>query len=500
MDFLAGIDNVSNFIWGGEWNGERILPLAPLAVILLGTGAWFMVATGFRPITRFVPALREIWAGRKAQGEGGAITPWQALSTALSGQVGTGNLAGVATAVSLGGPGAIFWMWVTALLGMACAFAESSLAVRYRETHEGTLRGGPMYYIKNGLNGGRAGIGGPFGWLALFFCLGTLMSAFITGGMIQSNSVAQAVEVASGGAVPEWLTGGLVALLVFVVIIGGIKSIGRVAGAVVPFMAGLYVLVALVVVLINIQHVPAAFALIFSYAFGDAGPIAGGAAGYAVASAVRYGIARGLFSNEAGQGSAPIAHSTAQTGGPVMQGEIAMIGVFIDTVVICTMTALVLLTVDGQFESGAGVVEYVWQSTTLDTAGRTAAAYGAAIPFGETFIAVSLFLFAFTTMLGWSYYAETAITYILGEGAAIFVKVAWVVVIFLGATWSATETLWRFGDIANASMALPNLIAILLLSGTVIAMNKGRDNRSGVDMPNTAPNAPGAVPGAQPAE
>ena len=331
-----------------------------------------------------------------------------------------------------------------------------------------------MYYIKNGLNGGRAGIGGPFGWLALFFCLGTLMSAFITGGMIQSNSVAQAVEVASGGAVPEWLTGGLVALLVFVVIIGGIKSIGRVAGAVVPFMAGLYVLVALVVVLINIQHVPAAFALIFSYAFGDAGPIAGGAAGYAVASAVRYGIARGLFSNEAGQGSAPIAHSTAQTGGPVMQGEIAMIGVFIDTVIICTMTALVLLTVDGQFESGAGMVEYVWQSTTLDTAGRTAAAYGAAIPFGETFIAVSLFLFAFTTMLGWSYYAETSITYVFGERAAMPVKFVWVFLIFGGALITNTDSLWRLGDIANAAMAFPNLLAILLLSGTVLALHKGR--------------------------
>ncbi len=290
--------------------------------------------------------------------------------------------------------------------------------------------------------------------------------------MIQSNSVAQAVDVASGGRVPAWLTGALVAALVFVVIVGGIKSIGKVAGRVVPFMAGLYVLVAFVVVMMNIVHVPEAFSLIFRHAFGLEQAV-GGAAGYGMLNAVRYGIARGLFSNEAGQGSAPIAHATAQTGGPVMQGEIAMIGVFIDTVVICTMTALVLLTVDGQFESGTGVVEYVWQSTTLDTAGRTAAAYAEAIPFGDLFIAVALFLFAFTTMLGWSYYAETAVTYIAGERAAVPVKFVWVFLIFGGALITNTDSLWRLGDIANAAMAFPNLLAILLLSGTVLALHKG---------------------------
>ncbi|MBB4658160.1 alanine/glycine:cation symporter family protein [Parvularcula dongshanensis] len=473
MDFFGGVDLVSGFIWGGTWGDRQVLPLGLLAFVLLGTGIWFMFATGFRPIVRFVPALREVWNGRKAQGTGGAITPWQALSTALSGQVGTGNLAGVATAVSLGGPGAVFWMWVTALLGMACAFAESSLAVQYRETHEGTLRGGPMYYIKNGLNGGRGGFGGKYGWLAVFFCLGTLFSALATGGMIQSNSVAQAVGVASSGAIPTWVTGALVAALVFVVIIGGIKSIGSVAGKIVPFMAGAYCLVAFVVVLMNIQHVPAAFGEIFGSAFGFEQAV-GGAAGYGVLTAIRYGVARGLFSNEAGQGSAPIAHSTAQTGGPVMQGEIAMIGVFIDTIVICTMTALVLLTVDGAYPSGGGVVEYVWQSQDLDTSARTAAAYAQAIPFGDLFIAFALFLFAFTTMLGWSYYAETAATYIFGEKAALPLKFLWVVLIFVGALITNTDSLWRLGDIANASMAFPNLVAILLLSGVVVALHKGK--------------------------
>lgn len=474
--FFLGVDNVSNFIWGGTWNGERILPLAPLAVLLLGTGIWFMIATGFRPLRRFVPALGEAWAGRKAQGTEGSITPWQALSTALSGQVGTGNLAGVATAISLGGPGAIFWMWVTAILGMACAFAESSLAVKYRETHEGTLRGGPMYYIKNGLNGGRSGIGGPFGWLAILFCLGTLLSALITGGMIQSNSIMQTVTESgrqlSDTVIPPWLIGGILSALVFTVIIGGIKSIGAVAGKVVPLMAGLYVLFAFVVLVMHAHNIPAAFATIFAHAFGLESAV-GGAAGYGVMQAIRYGVARGLFSNEAGQGSAPIAHSTAQTGGAHVQGEIAMVGVFIDTVVICTMTALVLLCVNGAYPTEAGgVVEFVWQSDMLDASAKTNAAYSEAIPYGGLFITVALFLFAFTTMLGWSYYAETAVTYIFGEKAVMPLKIFWVFIIFAGATVSQTESLWRFGDIANASMAFPNLIAILCLSGSVIAIHK----------------------------
>jgi AGCS family alanine or glycine:cation symporter len=476
--FFALVDNISGFIWGGTWDGQQVfwfMPFGLLAVLLLGTGTFFMFRLGFRPITRFIPALGEVWAGRKAQGTEGAITPWQALSTALSGQVGTGNLAGVATAITLGGPGAIFWMWVTALLGMACALAESSLAVHYRETdHGGRLRGGPMYYIKHGLNKGKGGIGGPFGWLALLFCLGTAFSALATGGMIQSNSITQSVVVSASDAgfnIPTWLVGAVVAGLVFAVIIGGIKSIGKVAGTLVPFMAGLYVLLAFVVLMMNIENVPAAFSLIIKSAFGLE-QAAGGAAGYGVLQAIRYGVARGLFSNEAGQGSAPIAHSTAQTGSPRMQGEIAMIGVFIDTIVICTMTALVLLCVQGTFPNGAETVEYVWQSGDLEASAKTTAAYAAAIPGGNYFITFALFLFAFTTILGWSYYAETAMTYIFGEGAVMPIKLLWVVFIFFGAMIANVDGLWRLGDVANASMAFPNLIAILLLSGTVATITR----------------------------
>ncbi|MDG1827309.1 MAG: sodium:alanine symporter family protein [Henriciella sp.] len=538
------IETISGFIWGGTWGDTRLLPVGPLAIVLLGTGIYMMIRLGGRPLKRFLPALGEVWDGRKAQGDDGAITPWQALSTALSGQVGTGNLAGVATAITLGGPGAIFWMWVVALFGMALAFSESSLALKYREKDEyGRINGGPMYYIKNGL-------GKNWGWLAIIFCIGTLFSATATGSMIQANSITEAaLEVGSasfGISIPNWLVGGILAILVFAVIIGGIKSIGSVAGKVVPVMAALYVGLAFIILLMNFDKVPGAFMLIIGSAFGWEEAV-GGAAGYGVLSAVRAGIARGLFSNEAGQGSAPIAHAAAQTKNPVMQGEIAMIGVFIDTIIICTMTALVILTVQGDFKkseslmaanvcSAAGVqfvsptgteltmtdafpsayadgreaaiasngaaaaaylqecrlagvdvtesaiagatdatvlmdVKHAWE-TDANSAAITTRAYGAALPFGEWIVPIALFFFAFTTIIGWSYYGEQALTYLVGEWATHPFRFAWVLVVFAGAMVTNTDALWLLGDIANASMAFPNLIAICALSGVVIAMHK----------------------------
>ena len=535
------IENVSGFIWGGTWGDTVVVPgqIGPLAVILLGTGLYMMIRLGARPLRRFVPALAEVWQGRKAQGEDGAITPWQALSTALSGQVGTGNLAGVATAITFGGPGAIFWMWIVALFGMALAFSESSLAVKYRETDEyGRINGGPMYYIKNGLGKG-------WMWLAVIFCIGTLFSAMATGSMIQANSITQAaLETGASSfnlSIPNWAVGIVLSALVFAVIIGGIKSIGSFAGKVVPVMAALYVLAALIVLLINAPKVPGAFMQIIGSAFGWQ-EAAGGAAGYGVMQAVRYGIARGLFSNEAGQGSAPIAHAAARTKNPVMQGEIAMIGVFIDTIVICTMTALVILTVTGDFkkspalmaanacveagvtlpegqtleglfpsaytdgrdeiiasvgnsaqaylqscaESGVSVsdeaiagaadptvlidVDHAWE-TDANSAAITARAYGAAFPHGEWIVTIALFFFAFTTIIGWSYYGEQAVTFLIGEWATHPFRYAWVLVVFLG-TVAAADWLWLLGDIANASMAFPNLIAILALSGVVLHLHR----------------------------
>ena len=547
--FEKFIENLSGFIWGGSWGSTQILPVAPLAVFLLGAGLYFMIRLAGRPLKRFFPTLGEVWRSRKGDGDPNTITAWQALSTALSGQVGTGNLAGVATAITLGGPGASFWMWITAIFGMSLAFAESSLAIKFREKDSnGRINGGPMYYIKNGL-------GKNWMWLAALFCIGTLFSATATGGMVQANSIT-ATTVRSAGeigfALPTWIVGAVLAGLTFAVIIGGIRSIGSVAGKVVPFMALFYVLTAFVVLVLNAQHVPEAFSLIVRSAFGFE-PAVGGAAGYTVQAVMRAGIARGLFSNEAGQGSAPIAHAAAQTKNPVKQGEIAMIGVFIDTLVICTMTALVVLSVPGDYKanpavfasnvcSSAGLldlpegaeakayfpsayeanrdafivengnaaadaliacqasnlelpadkqistlilneeainaartgdvvtVDRAWK-TDLEGSGITNIAYSTALPGGGWIITICLALFAFTTIIGWSYYAEQALTFLVGEWATKPFRFVWVGVIFIGALLEV-RFVWLFGDLANASMAFPNLIAILALSGVVLAMHK----------------------------
>ncbi len=474
------IFTISDFLWGGEWNGTRIIPLSgPITYMLLGTGLYFMVRMGFRPLRRLFPAFGELWAGRKSSGEG-EITPWQALSTALSGQVGTGNLAGVATALTLGGPGAIFWMWVTAIFGMAAAYAESSLAVRFREKHpDGHYHGGPMYYIRNGL-------GKKWGWLAVLFCAGTVLSAIATGGMIQANSVTQSAVQAGasmGLDIPNWGVGIVLAALVFIVIIGGIKSIGSIAGKIIPFMALAYVACAVFVIVTHLDHIPGAFVTIFSHAFGFEQAV-GGAAGYGVLAAIRAGVARGLFSNEAGQGSAPIAHAAAQTRNPVKQGEIAMLGVFIDTMVICTMTALVILVVEGSFPSGDGAtVAYAWQSTSLEASAVTTAAYEEGMLGGAWVILAAQALFAFTTIIGWSYYAEQCITYLAGDWIAKPFRFAWVGVAFVGTLILNVEGLWRFGDIANSAMLIPNVISLILLSGVVIAMTK-RFDQTGELPPN----------------
>nr|WP_070960515.1 sodium:alanine symporter family protein [Hyphomonas sp. Mor2] len=539
---------ITDFVWGGTWGTDEagntitILPIGPVVAILLGSGLYFMIRLKFRPLRRFGSALGEVWAGRKGDGDANKITAWQALSTALSGQVGTGNLAGVATAITLGGPGAIFWMWITAIFGMALAFAESSLAIKFRETDEyGRVNGGPMYYIKNGL-------GKSWGWLAVLFCIGTVFSATATGGMVQANSITQSVQETSrsfglpcqisqpalsnvrmisegtveNGQIAEdslsrvsacdlkkadpanlvlvtgdvaddetlvavapveadspalqtgiagWIVGLILAALVFAVIIGGIKSIGNVAGKVVPIMALAYVSIALIVLIMNAPQVPQAFMAIIKGAFGWDQAV-GGFTGGVLAIAIRAGVDRGLFSNEAGQGSAPIAHAAAQTKNPVQQGEIAMIGVFIDTLVICTMTALVILSVQGDFVNAAGEpVKYAYQAAGLEATAITNAAYATAIPGGGWVVTIAIALFAFTTIIGWSYYAEQAITYLLGEWATHPIRFVWVGVIFVGAL-TQVGFVWMLGGLANATMAVPNLIAILALSGVVMAMHK----------------------------
>ncbi|MGB7372958.1 alanine/glycine:cation symporter family protein [Pontixanthobacter sp.] len=499
--FIDQVTNVSDFIWGGTWNGQVVSwlsiggqPIPPMTLILLGIGMWIMIGLKFYPIRKLGSAFAGLFKGRQSDGDG-EISPFAALSTALSGQVGTGNLAGVATAIALGGPGAIFWMWITALVGMALAFAEGSLAIRYREkTSDGVYRGGPMSYIMMGL-------GPKFTWLAILFCIGTLFSALVTGNSIQANAVADGLNELFG--IEEWLGGLIVAVLVFIVIIGGIKSIGGVAEKIIPFMAAAYIIMAFIALMLNLEDIPATFGLIFYGAFNPQAAT-GGFVGAAIMLAIRAGVARGLFSNEAGQGSTPIAHAVAQTNDPEQQGRMAMLGTFIDTIVICTMTALVILTVQGDFTGGGQAVPHAWNSDLEGfamTSGAFAAAFPltvASVPIGTLVASTALILFVFTTLLTWSYYGERAITFIYdripgstrgGEKVLHMIwRVLWCVVIYLGSTLDLT-LVWRMGDISNAAMALPNLLALALLSGVVFKLAQG-DRKAGRDFRADTPEEP----------
>ena len=462
---------VSNFLWASPNNIPGInIPgigdLPVLAVLLLGTGIYLTVALRFMPIFAIPKGFAMLWKGRKTDNDDGQITPFAALMTALSSTVGTGNLAGVATAITMGGPGAIFWMWMTALVGMATKYAESMLAVRYREVDEfGNYKGGPMYYIKNGL-------GPKWKWLAILFSFGAIASAVSAGNMVQANGIAEVANESFNA--PSIATGFVLAAMAFAVIVGGIKSIGNFASKLVPFMAFSYIAAAIIVLAMNAEGIPQAFSLIFDSAFNGHAAI-GGFSGTVIAQAIRFGIARGLFSNEAGQGSAPIAHAAAKTKDPVQQGTIAMLGTFIDTIVICTMTALVILTVKGNFVSEIdGVkhaVDYAWQ-TNFEGARITQAAFEAGIPGGKYIITFALMVFAFTTILGWSYYGERSVSFLFGEKAVFPFRVIWVLFTYTGAILTV-KSVWALGDVGNALMAAPNLIAVLLLSGVVISMTRG---------------------------
>jgi len=372
-------------------------------------------------------------------------------------------------------------MWVTALIGMSLAFAEGALAIRYREKGpDGHFRGGPMNYIRNGL-------GKKWGWLAGLFCIGLLFSSIATGNMIQANSFADSFSTLTG--VPEWVSGIIVAVAVFAVIIGGIKSIGAIAEKIVPFMAIAYVAMAIAALALNAGAIPGALATIFDSAF-NGHAAAGGFLGAGMILAVRAGVARGLFSNEAGQGSTPIAHAVAQTDDPAKQGRFAMMGTFIDTIIICTATGLVMLAVQGAFPhtvDGQTVMQSTVWTSDLRGFAMTEAAYAAAFPmqlFGNVTLgglvaSVALILFVFTTLITWGYYGERAATYLFGLKLAIPFRLFWVIMIFIG-SFQEIDFVWRLGDIANAAMALPNLIALALLSGVVFALAKG-DRTAGKD-------------------
>jgi AGCS family alanine or glycine:cation symporter len=421
----------------------------PMLVMILGTGLYLSVGLRAMPLRRLGYGFQMLWRGRREQGKGD-ITPFNALMTSLSATIGTGNIAGVGTAIAIGGPGALFWMWMTALVGMATKYAEAVLAVRYREVDDNNNHvGGPMYYIRNGL-------GQNWAWLATAFAIFGMLAGFGIGNAVQANSVADAME--SKFAVPFYVTGGVMMVLVGLVLIGGIRWIAQVAGKLVPLMAIAYLLAGLVVLAMNLGEIPGAFMTIVQDAFTPTAQV-GGFAGAGVMLAIQMGVARGIFSNEAGLGSAPIAHAAAETDSPVRQGTVAMLGTFIDTIIICTITGLVI------------VISGAWQSGETG-ASLSAMAFGEELPgAGAYVVTIGLALFAFTTILGWSVYGERCAEYLFGVGAIIPFRVLWVLMLPMGAL-SGLDLVWTIADTLNAMMALPNLIALLLLSPIVFRITR----------------------------
>jgi AGCS family alanine or glycine:cation symporter len=429
-----------------------------MLVLILGVGLFLSIGLKLMPIMKIGTGFRLLWGGRTASTDAekkGEIPPFQALMTAMSATVGTGNIAGVATAIFLGGPGALFWMWITALIGMATKYSEAVLAVKFRETDEkGEHVGGPMYYIKNGL-------GKKWAWMGVAFAIFGAVAGFGIGNTVQSNSVADVLH--ANFNIPTWISGLVMMTLVGAVILGGIKRIGHVAGALVPFMAISYLIAGLVVLAINAHLLPQALNLIFVHAFS---PVAaqGGFAGAAVWAAIRFGVARGVFSNEAGLGSAPIAHAAAQINDPVRQGLIAMLGTFLDTLVICTITGLVIVS------SGA------WTGGESGAA-LTSQAFATALPnLGNYLVAIALAIFAFTTIIGWSFYGERCVEFLFGIKAITPYRILWILAIPLGATLSL-DFVWLVADTLNAMMAIPNLIALALLSPVVFKLTREYFNR-----------------------
>ncbi len=430
---------INGLVWG--W---------PTVALIALTGIWLMVGLRFMPLQRLGYGIAMMLRPSEATSDG-EITPFQALMTSLSATVGTGNIAGVASAIAVGGPGAVFWMWVIAVFGIATKYAEAVLAVHFRETDAGGHHvGGPMYYIRNGLGAG-------WSWLAGVFALFGMLAGFGIGNGVQAFEVSSALE-AAGIARP--VTAVVLGLLVFAVVIGGIRRIAKAASTLVPLMSVLYIGSCLVVLLANAGAIPEALATIFGNAFsGEA------AAGGAFGQVVLMGFKRGIFSNEAGLGSAPIAHAAAKTDDPVRQGTVAMLGTFIDTLVICTMTALVIITTQAHL--------------LLDNAGErlsgstlSIAAFDSGLPGSGVVVTMGLIIFAFTTILGWSFYGERCTIYLFGESAVLPFRLLWVAMVVFASVAGTSGAIWGVADTLNGLMALPNLLALLLLSGTVFKLTR----------------------------
>jgi AGCS family alanine or glycine:cation symporter len=430
------LKQISGLLWG--W---------PALILIAGTGIYLTLILGFLPLRQLGFGFRQMLGPQRGVGTIGASA---ALATSLSATIGTGNIVGVATAIHSGGPGALVWMWLIALVGMATKYAEAVLAVHFREKDAaGQYVGGPMYYIKNGL-------GKNWHWLAIAFAVFGMIAGFGIGNSVQANSVAHGLSDSFG--LPPWITGVTLAVLVGMVVLGGMKRIATVATFIVPFMALAYLLAGLVVLADHASAIPDALALCFEGAFSGTAA-AGGFAGALVKEAIRFGMARGIFSNEAGLGSAPIAHASANTDHPARQGSIAMLGTFIDTIIVCSVTGLAIVST-GVWDSGvkgAPLSAMAFSST-----------FGGV---GNIIVACSLAVFAFTTLLGWSLYSERCTQFLFGNKAVMPFRIIWVLAVPLGAIVSL-NFVWALADIMNILMAVPNLIALLLLSPIVVRLSR----------------------------
>ncbi|SHJ11179.1 alanine or glycine:cation symporter, AGCS family [Dethiosulfatibacter aminovorans DSM 17477] len=447
MDGLNSIiSQINSFAWGGI-----------MIFFLVGTGVVLTFGTRMVQFRKLGYAFKLLFS-KEHIGEGD-ITPFQALMTSLAATIGTGNIAGVAGAIAAGGPGAVFWMWVTAAFGGATKYGEALLAIKYRTTNElGEKSGGPMYYINLGMTDRFGGNWTWLGWLFAFF--GTIAS-FGIGNMVQANSVAQSIQITTG--ISPMLSGGVMAIATALVILGGIQSIGKVTEKIVPAMAIIYIIGSLAILFKNFEMIPAAFGMIFGNAF-SAKAVGGGLVG----TVIRFGVSRGVFSNEAGLGSAPIAHAASQNNDPVRQGIIGSLGSFIDTLVVCTMTALVIL-VSGliTFDPASGLMSI---KDGLSGAALTTTAFNTAFPvLGGNIVSFGLVFFAFSTILGWYYYGSKCLEYIAGIKALKFYKAAWIGLVFFGAIYKV-GFVWNLSDTFNGLMAIPNLIALLALSPLIFAM------------------------------
>ncbi|MGQ9411889.1 alanine/glycine:cation symporter family protein [Streptococcus pluranimalium] len=432
------LSSIDGYVWG-----------PPLLILLVGTGIFLSSRLRLIQILKLPTALKLIFSD-DANGDGD-ISSFAALATALAATVGTGNIVGVATAIKLGGPGALFWMWVAAFFGMATKYAEGLLAIKYRVTDKnGEKAGGPMYYITNGL-------GQKWKWLAILFSIFGVMVALLgSGTFTQVNSITDSLKNAIG--ISPQLVSPILAVIVAIIIFGGIQSISKVSEKLVPFMAGIYILAALVVIVFHADNILPSIILIFKSAFTGQAAL-GGFAGAGFMLAIQSGVARGVFSNESGLGSAPIAAAAARTNEPVEQGLISMTGTFIDTIIICTLTGLSIIVTDG------------W-TTNLNGAILTQFAFGQVFGnLGQIALTVSLVLFAFTTILGWSYYGERCFEFLFGSKSIIVYRILYVIMIAIGG-YISLDTIWVLADIVNGLMAFPNLIALLGLSPIIVSETK----------------------------